>query len=242
MKNCIILGSARSGTSMVAGILSKSGYFMGDNLIGPNELNQKGNLESVDINELNNKIIHSHLTDGKIPKDLPMYATWLYEIPLELRITPPTLFDNEIAGFTEQEPFCYKDPRFSYTLSAWEPYMQETVRIGVFREPDKSIDSLIRASKYYHDVEISKERASNVWAQMYSHILDLLSCNGEWLFLHYNQIISGDGIERLREITDANIDKNFPDSSLSKSISIGATPKKCKIIYQKLCALAEFKI
>jgi len=42
MKNCIILGSGRSGTSMVAGTLAKSGYFMGDNLYPARESNPKG--------------------------------------------------------------------------------------------------------------------------------------------------------------------------------------------------------
>jgi len=43
MKNIIILGSGRSGTSMVAGTLSNKNHFMGDDLLSPHEKsNPKG--------------------------------------------------------------------------------------------------------------------------------------------------------------------------------------------------------
>ncbi len=241
MKNCIILGSARSGTSMVAGVLSKSNYFMGENLIGPNRSNPKGNLESIDINELNNRIIHAKLTESRIPGDLPRYATWLYEIPLELRITPPTPFDDQIANLTKQEPFCFKDPRFSYTLPAWQPYVKDAVYICVFREPDKTIDSLVKAAKYYHGAEFSEERATNVWIQMYTHIFESHANNEEWMFLHFNQVIAENGIERLRKITGADVDESFPDAMLSRSASMQTAPEQCTDVYKRLCELAEYE-
>ena len=241
MKNCIILGSARSGTSMVAGVLSKSNYFMGKNLIGPNRFNPKGNLESIDINELNNSIIHVSLTESRIPKDLPRYAAWLYELPLEMRITSPTPFDDQIASLTKQEPYCFKDPRFSYALPAWQPYVNDAIYICVFREPDKTIDSIVKAAKYYHDVEFSEERASNVWIQMYNHILESHKDTEELLFLHFNQVIAGDGIEKLREMTGADVDKSFPDAMLSKSASMENVPEQCTNIYKKLCELAGYE-
>ncbi|NIM13858.1 MAG: sulfotransferase family protein, partial [Candidatus Aminicenantes bacterium] len=55
MKNCLILGSGRSGTSMIAGILHKAGYFMGDNLYPPRSANPKGFFENWEINEINEK-------------------------------------------------------------------------------------------------------------------------------------------------------------------------------------------
>ena len=50
VKNCLILGSGRSGTSMIAGILHKAGYFMGDNLYPPRSANPKGFFENWEIN------------------------------------------------------------------------------------------------------------------------------------------------------------------------------------------------
>jgi len=57
MKNCIILGSGRSGTSMLAGCLAKSGYFMGDNLYPAREANPKGFFEDPEINAINEMLI-----------------------------------------------------------------------------------------------------------------------------------------------------------------------------------------
>ena len=49
-RNCIVLGSARSGTSMVMGVISKSRFFMGDYVYPPNEGNVKGIFEDKEIN------------------------------------------------------------------------------------------------------------------------------------------------------------------------------------------------
>ncbi len=107
---------------MVAGILSKAGYFMGENLIGPNDFNKKGNFESLDINNLNNQILHAHLTEEHLPRDLPRFAGWLYEIPPSHRVTSPTPYNSCIPACIKRTPFCFKDPRFSYTLPAWTPF------------------------------------------------------------------------------------------------------------------------
>jgi hypothetical protein len=44
-RNCLILGSGRSGTSLAAGILAQAGYFMGDELWPVNIGNPKGQFE-----------------------------------------------------------------------------------------------------------------------------------------------------------------------------------------------------
>ena len=50
--NIIILGSGRSGTSMVAGLFRNCGYYMGDNYILPRESNPKGFFEDSEINNI----------------------------------------------------------------------------------------------------------------------------------------------------------------------------------------------
>ena len=44
-RNCLILGSGRSGTSMAAGILARAGYFMGAELWPADIGNPKGYFE-----------------------------------------------------------------------------------------------------------------------------------------------------------------------------------------------------
>ncbi len=55
--NCLILGSGRSGASMVAGSLSQSGYFMGDNQFGSKQGNPKGLFEDEEIDGINEALL-----------------------------------------------------------------------------------------------------------------------------------------------------------------------------------------
>ena len=58
-RNCLILGSGRSGTSMAAGILAKAGYFMGEEIWPANEGNPKGQFEDREVNQINDQLIAS---------------------------------------------------------------------------------------------------------------------------------------------------------------------------------------
>src|ERR1700726_1587163 len=57
MRNCIILGCGRSGTSLASGLLAGSGYFMGDHLYPPSEGNPKGYFEDQDVNAINEDLL-----------------------------------------------------------------------------------------------------------------------------------------------------------------------------------------
>jgi Uncharacterized protein conserved in bacteria len=57
MRNCLILGSGRSGTSMVAGTLASAGYFIGDNLYPRLASNPKGFFEDPEINAINEDLL-----------------------------------------------------------------------------------------------------------------------------------------------------------------------------------------
>lgn len=56
-KNVIILGSARNGTSMVAGTLFGKGYYMGSDLYAGTISNPKGFFESWDIQGLSEHLL-----------------------------------------------------------------------------------------------------------------------------------------------------------------------------------------
>ena len=53
IRDGLILGSGRSGTSMLAGTLSAAGYYIGDCLIEANEANPKGFFEDYEVNAIN---------------------------------------------------------------------------------------------------------------------------------------------------------------------------------------------
>ena len=57
MKNALILGSGRSGTSMLAEVLHKSGYDLGPDLMPPAEGNPHGYYESFCIEAINEDLL-----------------------------------------------------------------------------------------------------------------------------------------------------------------------------------------
>jgi len=73
MHNVIILGSGRSGTSMVAGTLAKAGYFMGDHLYPGRESNPKGFFEDPEINGINEALLAQI-----VPKRPRLFGRWLF--------------------------------------------------------------------------------------------------------------------------------------------------------------------
>lgn len=56
---------------------------------------------------------------------------------------------------------CYKDPRFSYTLPAWLPYLHDTRMICIFREPGLTAESIVtecRTMPYLANLEMNVAR------------------------------------------------------------------------------------
>jgi hypothetical protein len=76
---------------------------------------------------------------------------------------------------------------------------------------------------------------------MYSHVLRIHRHEGNWLFLHYDQIVGQDGLRRLESFVEAPVDHTFPEASLRRSVSINSVPRKIWQIYVELCELAGYE-
>src|SRR5690349_12501793 len=117
-RNCLILGSGRSGTSMLAGTLCGAGYYMGEHLVPANEANPKGFFEDDEINAINEALL-APLT----PRRRPAYGwRWLASVPVGTPFACPPELGQRIQAQTARAPFCFKDPRFCYTLPAWRRF------------------------------------------------------------------------------------------------------------------------
>jgi len=251
MRNCFILGSGRSGTSMVAGTLSKAGYFMGDNLYPGRQSNPKGFFEDQEINEINEALLAQVLPErprllGRwFFRDRPISGQrWLAHVPVGTSISCCHETARRMQGMTGREPYCFKDPRFSYTLPAWRPFLKNTVFVSVFRDPASTVLSILkecRDAAYLHNLSITFSQALQVWTLMYRHILEIHRHEGAWLFLHYNQVLSGKGLVRLDAFTDASLDRSFPEDPLRRSFSDSSVPEETWRVYQQLCELAEYE-
>ena len=251
MKNCLILGSGRSGTSMVAGTLAQSGYFMGEELISARDGNPKGFFEDVKINRINEELLSQVLS--KRPRFLGRYLfknrplsgqRWLAKVPVGTTISPSQHLIEQIELLLINQPFCFKDPRLCYTLPVWKPHLKNVVFICVFRDPISTINSIMKEVKYEPHLKhfkISSKQALEIWMLMYQHILLVHQFEGEWIFLHYDQVLNGEGLEKLASVTGASVDYSFPEKSLQRSKPNRSIPKNAEAIYQQLCHLAGYQ-
>jgi hypothetical protein len=113
----------------------------------------------------------------------------------------------------------------------------------VFRHPTTTAQSILKQAQWAEHLQgftITFDQAVEVWTLMYLHILEIHRHQGHWLFLHYNQVLEGEGLERLEAFTGAVVDHSFPDLSLRRSSSRQPVSPDAQAVYQQLCNLAGY--
>ncbi len=250
MYNVLILGSGRSGTSMVAGSLAKAGYYMGTRFVPPRDSNPKGFFEDHEINDINEAILkrvvpHRPRYIGRVlfRNHLGYMQKWLARVSLEAEMPSRPAIEKRIQKVVQHQPFCFKDPRFSYTLPVWRPFLPATTRfICVFRHPTSTAQSIVKEAQkpYLQMLKIDHDIALDIWKHMYLHILRKHRYQGEWLFIHFDQVLSRSGQDKLEAFTGARVDRDFPDPALRRSTPQGPVPNEIWALYEELCQLADY--
>jgi len=143
MSQIVVLGMHRSGTSMIAGILTKLGIFMGRQFIGPSESNEEGHFEAVEFVELNEAILQlAGATWDNVPTR-EQVAEVARDNPLLLeRIEWQVTAYDALFGAVGK-PWGWKDPRTVLTIDCYTPYLTDPLYVAVFREPNAVIKSLM---------------------------------------------------------------------------------------------------
>ncbi len=252
-RNCIILGSGRSGTSLAGGILADSGYFMGDSLLPANDGNPKGFFEDEQVLRINEQLLAQVVplpTDGIVRKlrlrsrPLKNMQRWLAALPLGSSINCPPYWARQIEVATAIAPFCYKDPRFCYTLSAWRPYIKDALLLCVFRHPSIVAASILRECErleYLHDLHMDFAGALKVWESMNRYVLEVhYPQGGDWLFVHYDQLLDGTAFPAIETKLGVRLDSGFADPGLSRSRAAAPPSSRALAIYERLCSLARY--
>jgi hypothetical protein len=73
---------------------------------------------------------------------------------------------------------------------------------------------------------------------MYKNILKISTNEKNWLFIHYNQVLTPEGGKLISEHASANFDFSFPEKQLKRSVATGRVPDHINETYNKLCELA----
>lgn len=255
MQNVIILGSGRSGTSMVAGLFRHSEMFQGKEMLPATISNPLGYYEDKHLNLLNNALIEQMLrwptlnrlrTRLSWPAHTDPRCYWL-AAPKWLRT--PKLTDEQkqlMAWYGKQEPFCYKDPRFNVTLHLWREFLPETTRyLVIFREPDKTVDSILRDAHelYQPPLPITEKWGYHMWYRTYDRLLKERAGDPHWMFIHYGQVQSLEAIPAIEaflgvKIDAANINPGISRSQLRTNHGLSIA-RKCDDLYDLLCLRAE---
>lgn len=247
MRNCLILGCGRSGTSMLSGTLNGAGYYMGGKLYRPRKANPKGFFEAIAINAINEKLLSPLAPSRSRHLFLRIWRAgfpserWLARIPVGTPIHVPSRITRRIRQQVARRPFAFKDPRFCYTLPAWRPQLpSDTVFLCIFREPGRTVASIIKECRArYPDIAIDEKEAFGVWTDMYTHILHTHCHEGTWLFVHYDQVLDGSALPVVEEHLGVRVDRSFADARLKRAPLI-ESPESAAAAYRELCTLAGY--
>ena len=262
IRGFFVLGAGRSGTSLLTAMLRTEGLHQGSvHSIQPRAANPMGFYEDWEINAINDQILgaavqarrptaqphpgHDHgLDDTSI--DRPGGAQhWLLRWPLDQGLSATASQQRDMARLMRPAPFCFKDPRFSYTLDLWiaslPPQQRQQLRsICVFRRPEAVVESTLRELRTepkLHNLAISVQGAFSIWWHHYAWILQRLAGQRRQhtLILDYEDLFSAVGQRSLERFSGRAIRRDLPQAALNRSA--GSTlqrPSDCDVLYQQL--------
>jgi hypothetical protein len=256
VRDLLILGTGRSGTSMVAALFRRSGAYLGDNLLPARIGNPFGYYEDPEINRLNacviGQIIDRLWTTRLLPWAVhPIHrrpaAFWLAAPWYLPRITPDAQVREAMRARFAHRPLCLKDPRFCVTLPTWRPLLPPDTRfLAVFRDPQRTVDSLLRDAAEREDepLPIDAAWATVYWWRTYRRLLHEFSHAGEWLFVHYDDVVNGTALPAIAAFAETEADGSQLDPSVSRAqpMQLRVRPawaRRCERLYAKLQARAS---
>jgi hypothetical protein len=239
-RDCVVVGCGRSGTSLTAGLLAQAGYAVGDRPLDSDPSNPWGFFEDREVNRLNELLLAPYADRAPCAgysRPLRGGERWLAAFPPDVAVEPRPELAEAMAAAVPSSPYCLKDPRFCHTLDAWRGALGDPLFICVFRHPLATARSIARDVRY-GDLALGLDAALTVWASAYGQVLRRHAGDGDWLFVHYEQLLDGSGVRRLAERAEAALDPAFAQRSLSRSSAEGSVPDALAGLYDELCAAA----
>ncbi len=241
---------------MLAGTLHASGYFMGDRLISGDAANPKGYFEDREFESINEALLAQVTSprpgaepDGSCDGGGVQSAygwRWLVQIPAGTFIDCPPCLARRMRARLGQAPFAFKDPRLCYTLPVWRPFAADAISLCIFREPGRTAESIMTFCRNAFDRDsidpaMDFDKAVSVWVAMYQNVVDVLSAEGDWLILHYDQLLDGTAVPSIERALGSRLEAGFPDPQLKRSADRGRVGGKAERLYLKLCELAGYR-
>ncbi len=225
MRNCLVLGSRRSGSSMVVGALSCAGYHIGEAQLSPH---------GDELDAINDELLLEHISLG----DRHRYVDRRLAIPNASAEGPmPAALEDKARAALSATPWCFVDSRFCFTLDAWRPLIDDAALVCTFRHPSVAATSMVDEAGRSIDLD----HAFALWTATYRAILDKQAGEGDWLFLHHDQLQTEAGRARLSEFVGATIDRSLPIADAASPGGPAEAPESALELYAELCARASYR-
>ncbi len=229
-KTIIVLGPARSGTSVTTGILNILGVYIGEKIVGGNPDNPKGSFEDVDFFKLDKSIFYS----AAKTKD------WANPPTKKQVLEQKEIFKNEIKNLilkknNKNKIWGWKVPTTCLTIDLYLPYLNNPYFIIVRRDLKD-----IAKSAVSHRSELNYEEMIKNAEFYYKNINDFLNKNPKLprISVFFKNIIKNPILES-KKIADF-IGLDFSETKKEK-IQEFIIPRK-KIKQAKLISKTRFKI
>ena len=134
MKNVIILGAGRTGSSFLSGLISHNRFYIQQENISSRYSYPDGDYENPELKELNKKILWDsgykyHKAMVRKPVDI--------EAIKALGQQPNDIYHDFMEKCAQNEPWLWKDPRLCFTIYHWDKYIKkdDIAFIRITRDP-----------------------------------------------------------------------------------------------------------
>ena len=145
----LIVGSGRSGTSMLTEAFAKAGCYLGEGLIEANKFNERGYFENRRVVNFHKELLLNLGRAELAGSALALPANWSSELePYHGRLTNIL---RQLARKSSSKFIAIKDPRASHLLPMWQSVTSaldwKLTVVLAFREPAATIDSIIESNR-----------------------------------------------------------------------------------------------
>ncbi len=228
---------------MVAGLFAQAGYATGDQLVPASSSNPLGFFEDIRINRLNDSLLAPHLPVG--PGRPGRRHAWLAAPALSARPEADAEQHAQMAAWAGAAgPWCLKDPRWCFTLPAWQDVLPPSLRrVLVFRHPGAVVDSLLamaaRQPDYFAGLQVTPELGYRSWVAAYTHVLTWSLPVGRWLVVDDDALVSGGDLGPLCRFTGADLRPDGVRSDLRRSSVRADVPRTAERLHARLQRLAR---
>ena len=209
VRDVVVVGAPRSGTSMLAGLFADAGHDAGRRLIPAGPSNPAGFFEDLDVNAANDDLL-APLGDRPWPGTVapPRHLRWLGAYDDWVRGPGP---GGALARLVPDRPFVLKDPRFCYSLPAWADVLDEATVLVIVRHPDEVVASVLamagREPETFAGFDVTEEHMHAMWCAMYTAVLGWVDdrAPGPVAFVDCDDVRSGRAVPHLAELSGTPI-------------------------------------